>query len=310
MKIFYIVVVTFLSLANLIGQIPTADSIFFFRSDGSQDWWYVQKDMHSFRALGGAAVTLADVNSSIVTAVEHSPASKRQIVTLKFDQSSTMTQRNQEILNLYNTFGYEHEAPVVTKDFVSRNDHTVDEFAKTNDIIIVNFISQNVTQTQLSDFMTRNDLTLLHEPSSLLPAGNWSYTFLIEDVFETTFQAAAYIKSNESGFVGSCYPDMMLSRASGDELIAPTPDQYVITEEIEVDLIYISEDVRAINFSKNANGYQLKVCDALGRLVISDSIDSTILTLEVDISALIKGVYFLTLLDSEDKVVKSLKFIR
>jgi hypothetical protein len=184
------------------------DSVFYYNPDGTQDWWYVQKDVFTFRCNGGSALGVS-CNPATVDMVEYSPNSQRQQTTLKFSPSSSTFQRALEINNVVQTGTVEYATYTVTQEQPSNNNYSQDKFVKTNDLLIINFVSDNPTQQEINDFMSRNSLFMYHEPSVTLPSANWTYIFRISpEKWSNTFDATKSIFNSEQGFITRCIPDM------------------------------------------------------------------------------------------------------
>lgn len=196
-----------LFVLNVSGQIQQ-DSVYFFNPDSTKNWWYVQKDVFTFRCSSGNALGVS-CNPAVVDMVEYSPNSQRQQTTLKFNSNSSTLQRALEINSLVQTGTIEYATYTVTQEQPTNNNYSEDKFVKTNDLLIINFVSDNPTQQEINDFKSRNLLFMYHKPSNTLPSANWTYIFRINPKrWSNTFDAAKSIFNSEQSFITRCIPDM------------------------------------------------------------------------------------------------------
>lgn len=207
-KLTILLAITLLLIDNYKSQ---TDSMYYYNPDGTENWWYIQQDVKTFRFDQGNPYTQPNGNTSVVETIEHSPYSQRQQVVVKFTQNSTQTQRDNEYANILSSDIVEYEALTVTKDYNSKNDYTTDKYVLTNDVIMVNFIDDNLSQQDITAFMNRHELVMYHEPSSSLPSANWTYGFrLTSPIYANTFEACKEIFIHEDTLISRCIPDMIL----------------------------------------------------------------------------------------------------
>jgi hypothetical protein len=122
------------------------DSVYYYNPDGTENWWYIQKDVRTFRFDQGNPYSQPNGNTSVIESIEHSPYSQRQQVVIKFTPNSTTSQRDNAITNIQSSDIVEYQALTVTKNYNSKNDYSVDKYVLTNDVIMVNFIDDNLTR--------------------------------------------------------------------------------------------------------------------------------------------------------------------
>jgi subtilisin family serine protease len=201
------------------------DSIYYYNPDGTENWWYIQKDVRTFRFDQGNPYSQPNGNTSVIESIEHSPYSQRQQVVVKFTPTSTTSQRDNAITNIHSSDIVEYQALTVTKDYNSKNDYSVDKYVLTNDVIMVNFIDDNLSQQDISAFMNRHELALYHEPSSSLPSANWTYGFrLTTPIYDNTFEACKTIFNLEDTLISRCIPDMKILKPSACQPVSELDD--------------------------------------------------------------------------------------
>ena len=228
-KLEFFAIVLFFTSVNF-GQ--NFDSTFYYNSDGSQNWWYIQKDVISFRCLGGSVYS-GGVSSLIVNSSEYLEHCTRKPNLIKYNPGTTESQRLSQINNIMLSGSVESLSIAITKNLATSNDFTQDEFVRTNDLILVNFVDPMISDGDVNDFMERNSLFAFHEPNSALPVASWTYIFRIDPTkWTNSLDACREIFVAEQGVIQMCEPDMNILRPLGcqdvgemnDFSLSTTPD--------------------------------------------------------------------------------------
>lgn len=189
MKKLLLSIVTIICVGNISAQI---DSVYYYNPDGSQNWWYIQKDVQCIRCLNGAEYTANPVNPAVLDSRDYE-SDNNNLNLQKFQSGSSNTQRNIERNAAKQHPTFEYEALVLTKDKLSVNDFTKERFVKTNDEILVVFDNPNITVSQVNQFRTDYNLILAHKPSSALPTARWTYIFRLKNKSTTNTVEVAKI---------------------------------------------------------------------------------------------------------------------
>ncbi len=194
------------------------DSSFYYNENGTKNWWYLQKDVFLYRMTSGTCYTMA--TNPTIDECKHLFATNRKQNRIKFSAAATPMQKAIIINSIGTTTGFESASPAVSK--TKNVPYTAGTFNETNDLILVRFTPTALnTATALTAFMTRNNLSLYHQPLSSLPfPKKWTYIFKINldpknKPYGDVFTVAQYVFTNEVGFVLSCEPDMNMYVTSG-----------------------------------------------------------------------------------------------
>lgn len=177
MKRLLLPLATILCAGNISAQI---DSVYYYNPDGTQNWWYIQKDVQCIRCLNGAEYTANPVNPSVVNSRNYEN-DNNNLNLQKFSAGSSEVDREIEKNTARQHPTFEYEALVLTKDKNSANDFTKERFVKTNDEILIVFDDPNITIAQVNQFRTDYNLILAHKPSSSLPTARWTYIFRLKN---------------------------------------------------------------------------------------------------------------------------------
>ncbi|MBA2613952.1 MAG: S8 family serine peptidase [Bacteroidetes bacterium] len=247
-------------------QLPAIppDSTFYYLPDGSKSWWYVQKDMASFRLMNGVAYT--GTQPTYLDTVKHMPSTTRKQNLIKFKSTATIMQKAMFINSVSTATNYEWFAPVVSQ--VNNLPYTSDQWVNTADLILVKFKNVNLTQTDIVNFMSRNNLTLDHQPSSSLPTPNsWTFIFKINKdskgkPYGDVFSVCQYIFVNEAGYVTHCEPGMYLYKPT----VCTLPNEFTAWGSTSYPdaLWHIRNQGNNVNIATGIAGADAKICECWG----------------------------------------------
>ena len=215
-RLSYIIILSLISF----NVIAFSDSIFFYNPDGSKNWWYIQQDMIALKFKGSQETSIDDLRrNSLVDEIDKFVLSQQSFTAIKFTPKSTLEERKVEIEKLKLSENVNFFTSVVTKNILTVNDHKANEYVLTNDIILVNFFDNNISDSELDRFMSVYHLDIYHKPSQNLPKANWTYGFKINSISENTFQICQKI-ARTSMSVKWCAPDMKLFKPSSCDQVA------------------------------------------------------------------------------------------
>ena len=196
-----------LFVLNVSGQFQQ-DSVYFFNPDSTKNWWYVQKDVFSFRCNSGDAYT-QPYNTGVINSITYFPYSTRKQSEVRFNPNTPINQRENEMAAIQSADSVEFVSIAITQNKATQNDYSQEDYKRLDDVILVNFTDPNITEAEVDDFMSRNYLTLVHAPSTALPTATWTYLFKISPEYTNTFEASRSIFNSEHGFITRCIPNIV-----------------------------------------------------------------------------------------------------
>ncbi|MGV3631308.1 MAG: S8 family peptidase [Bacteroidota bacterium] len=219
------VLFTFLSF-KLFLFTQNTDSVYYYRENGEQEWWYIQKDVYSFRMQNGLAYNDPETDMSIVDALYQRQNSSRKINVMEFRPESNDNQREVEKNKPRTRPGFECEFLVLSKDKNALK--AENKWKTTDDLLLVVFRNPGISSSEVAQFMNRNDLLPYHTPSNSLPhEGTWTYAFRLKPTKcgqTNTIQKAKEVFEQESALVKVCSPNLRLIEPACDYL--PENDNY------------------------------------------------------------------------------------
>ena len=202
---------TFLVLMAAFGshaQFSIPDSTYVYDENGQKVWYYIQKDVFTFRLSGDAEYT-GPVNNAVDNQ-DYWIDVPTHFNEIRFNPSSPMMQRYSQMMQVYSQSDYEISSVALTKN--ASADYTQQEYYRTDDRIMVRFHDPNIAQTTIDNFMTTYSLALEHQPDPGLPSTvAWTYVFKIIPVKgeETnSVKLAQQINENEPALVKLAEPNM------------------------------------------------------------------------------------------------------
>lgn len=195
------------------------DSVYYYRENGDKEWWYIQKDVFSFRLQNGLEYSNSETDMSVVDSTYQRKNSTRKMNLLEFRPNTNENQREIEKGRPRNQPNFECEFLVLTKDKLAPKSDN--KWKTSDDIILVLFKNAGISNSEVAQFMSRNDLVPYHTPSNNLPSqGNWTYAFRIrtDRCGQTnSIKKAKEIFENESEIVKLCTPNLKVYEAFCDE---------------------------------------------------------------------------------------------
>ena len=278
------------------------DSLFYYNSDGSKNWWYVQKDVAAFRLSNG--VSLGNFNHltpSIISSVEHNANHYRSQVLIKFNSGSEIDDRINEVTYIKELKNIEFESWVITKNYHTRNNFHAKEYVVTNDIILINFVDGVLSASTLNSFMEANHITLYHAPSDELDSTNWTYGFKIKPYWYTSIEAARDIFESNSNLLNFCVPDQSLFNQDGisdefEEVLEV--NQYATSGTIKV---YPVPAENELNFEfDRMTSATIIITDLNGKKVSETNVDAVKST--IDISKMSSGVFLYSIIENNNLI--------
>ena len=204
-------VILFLTIAWAFQSFSqNADSIYYYRENGEKEWWYIQKDMFSFRLQNGLEYTNPETDFDVVDSVYHKNNSTRKLNILEFKENSNDGEREIEKNKPRNRPNFECEFLVLTKDkFASKSEY---KWKTSDDIVLVVFRDPGISNSDIAQFMNRNDLVPHHTPGNNLPSQvSWTHAFRIRPDKcgqVSSIQKAKEIFENENALVKICSPNL------------------------------------------------------------------------------------------------------
>lgn len=184
------------------------DSTFYYRPDGSKKWWYIQKDVISFRCTNNQQYT-GNLNSPDIMYHTYWTNDARKMNEVHFSQSCSPMNQIAILNQIRNSPDFDIFAYAVTETANVPCSQNI--FFTTDDQILVLFQSMP-TSSEISYVEQVYNLDLIHEPSSTLPSqGNYSYVFKVKvkpnDLY-TTFEVAQQMIENDPALISSAVPNM------------------------------------------------------------------------------------------------------
>ncbi len=194
---------------NSISQ-AEADSVFHYDQNGNEVWYYIQKDVYSFRLQNGQEYVEPNIDMNVVDTKYHQSGGQRQLNVVEFKNTSPESGRLIERERARNKPNFECEFPVVTKEKNVSKD--LSKWATSDDVLIVAFSDPHISQNEVQAFANRNDLILIHKPSNDLNNNYiWSYLFSIQKIkcgVTNPITTAKEIYSNEDAIVEYVFPNI------------------------------------------------------------------------------------------------------
>lgn len=213
--------IIFLSIVSLITvfQSFAQDSLYFYNSDGTKSWWYVQPDVILFKNIDNSSNSIL-FDTNIVQNIDFWGEEYRKFIELNLNQNTTNIQIQSVLDLIINSNAFEIFAPAITK--FPLESYTSNKYFKTDDQLLVTFKDPMINDATIQNFMSEYGLDLIHQPSSLLNnSKNWTYIFKINNEIDTLFQnffLANLIFESEPDLVKICQPNIY----SGESLNCQT----------------------------------------------------------------------------------------
>lgn len=187
----------FLLLAGFTGL--QAQSSTYWYVDGLPDYWFYQPDVFAFKCWNGQGFT-GTINGAIVDSVVHRANRRDKAVEVYFSANATPSQRISEVQSIFASGQLEMPYITLTRDTLIPR--SAEEWFVLDNLVLVNFKEAYPDPVDISDFMSRYNLTLFTAPDiGNLPmkadSDYVSYTY----VFEVHLPPAA----TSSGFAWDYY---------------------------------------------------------------------------------------------------------
>lgn len=301
---------------NVSGQIQL-DSTYFFNPDSTKNWWYVQNDVFSFRLNNGNEYT-DSYNTSIINSITYFPYSTSKQNAVRFNPQSTMSQRVNKMASIKAESSVKYVTIAITQIKASQNDYSQEDYKRLNNHIIVNFDDPDVTESEVDDFMDRNNLELIHEPSPTLPSANWSYIFKVISGYANTFEACQSIFVSEYGFITRCIPNIIDLFQPGDlgindNFVLDGSDSSSTNEGFSpAKLAYYNPNEIGVLFEKgsNKNGCGIEVYNSFGKKIMTERISKNVENQSINITSFAQGIYFLHIVENDNGFEQTIKFMK
>jgi subtilisin family serine protease len=209
------IILSILSLITMINQSFAQDSLYFYNSDGTKSWWYVQPDVILFKNIDNSSNSIL-FDTNIVENIDFWGEEYRKFNELKLNQNLSNIQIQSVLDLIINSNAFEIFAPAITK--FPLESYISGKYLKTDDQLLVTFNDPMINDATIQNFMSEYGLDLIHQPSSLLNnSKNWTYIFKINNEIDTLFQnffLANLIFESEPDLIKICQPNIY----SGDAL--------------------------------------------------------------------------------------------
>ncbi len=214
-KIIHLSIVSLITMFQSFAQ----DSLYFYNSDGTKSWWYVQPDVILFKNIDNSNNSIL-FDTNIVQNIDYWGEEYRKFIELNLNQNLSNIQIQSVLDLIINSNAFEIFAPAITK-FPLEN-YSSNKYLKTDDQILVTFNDPMINDATIQNFMAEYGLDLIHQPSNLLNnSRNWTYIFKINNEIDTLFQnffLANLIFESEPDLIKICQPNIY----SGNELNCQT----------------------------------------------------------------------------------------
>lgn len=241
------------------------DSTFYYLPNGQKSWWYVQKDMASFRLNSGAAYIGA--KPAYVDSIQHLSTTSRKQNLLKFKNTATIIQKATFINGISTMSNYEWFTPVVSQK--KGLNYTSNKWVNTSDLILIKFRNPNlISAIDIVNFASRNNLTLDYQPPSSLPNANaWTFIFKINKLsnakpYGDVFSVCQQIFISENGYVTHCEPGMYLYKQ--DACVLPNEFSAWATTSTPNALWHIQNNGGNVGTGSGTAGADAKICECWG----------------------------------------------
>lgn len=186
------------------------DSVFFYDHNGNQRWYYVQKDVYSFRLQNGQEYEDPNIDMNVVDRKYHQTGGQRKLNVVEFKNTSLEPGREIEKNRARNKPNFECEFLVLSEEKDASKDEG--KWVTSDDILIVSFHDPHISQSQVQAFANRNDLLISHSPSNQLDDNyKWSYLFKVKNnkcLLKNTIDIAKEIYENEHNILDYVYPNL------------------------------------------------------------------------------------------------------
>jgi subtilisin family serine protease len=214
-KIIFLLIVSLITVFQSFAQ----DSLYFYNSDGTKSWWYVQPDVILFKNIDNSSNSIL-FDTNIVQNIDFWGEEYRKFIELNLNQNTTNIQIQSVLDLIINSNAFEIFTPAITK--FPLESYTSNKYFKTDDQLLVTFNDPMINDATIQNFMSEYGLDLIHQPSSLLNnSKNWTYIFKINNEIDTLFQnffLANLIFESEPDLVKICQPNIY----SGESLNCQT----------------------------------------------------------------------------------------
>lgn len=215
--------------------------------------------MYSFRLANGEKF-IPTTSSPLIAELEHLINSTRKMNLIKFVNTATETDIQNFIQNNLNLPNLEFASKIISKDINAISDYSQEKFTLTNDRITVNFRDENITDTEITNFMQRNGLALVHEPYANLPhRKTWSYFFRLiytpENYQRNTIEVSRQIFENEYDIVRICEPSMSTDYKVDAECVSTSEMNYFANTTTPDWLWHIRNEGNNVYTDNNGNDH-------------------------------------------------------
>jgi hypothetical protein len=169
-------------------------------------------------------------------------------------------------------------------------------FSQTDDLLLICFRDSILSENELSNFVTRNNLIVRHVPSPSLPKAMHTYTFSIQRdslKFDNSIDVARKIYERENGFTYIVEANSYYFNG----LLQGFPNVFTGIENYNYNYNFFpNPSSGAINVVANENS-KLVVEDFYGRII--DEKELFLSKTELNYSHLKAGIYYFTILRNE-----------
>lgn len=216
MKKNLILMLTFFALSNVKGQVPAgvSDSTFFYRPDGTKEWFAYQRDVAVFRYNGGSAYT--GTLPPLVKSIQWLGNEPHGYNVITWDSLAPNAQIDIQNAYLSGDPLFEYGFIPCTRLADKWECAGKKKWFMGSDLINVRFKDAVVSPAMLSAFQSNNMVTLYHRPDASLPnADSWTWVFRLLEVDRfTPYDKCAKIWLNNQSLVSHVEPDMAILKQS------------------------------------------------------------------------------------------------
>lgn len=188
-------------------NLPISDSIYIYNAEKQKVWFYNQKDVFCFNFTDNSIYD-SSLPYFIDTMFTYSN-SHSIFNAVCFNETATELMKSNFINGIINLSKFNTLAYGISP---RREKYSKKKYYPTDDLLLVVFKKPNVSDFDLTDFMDKYNLDLVHKPSLELPSGSgWIHIFKLrehpKDKFLTTVSLSNKINENEPNLVKLSEPN-------------------------------------------------------------------------------------------------------
>lgn len=273
-----VLVACFLMFSHLQSLAQNSETLYWYQ-DGRKEVWHIQDDVMAYRSQQGKAI-VPQLNSNALLYYFFRDSFSDKMNIIYFQALADKIDKENVIANIINHSDFQIDFPIITLSPDSSAE--AGKWLLTDDMIMVRFRNENISQQVLNDFRTKYALQLKNPEIAAISSSRPTYIFAFSIPFsnvKNSIELAKKIYENDSLLVENVLPNRIVAYRpieEKDDIITFTRN-YFNPNNQQFYIHLSNQNILKVYFANEENTQQkkwFKIYDTTGQLVLNRLIDN------------------------------------